>query len=50
MVLLGALIQTGILPLSADDVKAAINERTKKAFIEINQKAFDLGFSAAENS
>lgn len=48
MVLLGALIQTGILPLSADDVKAAINERTKQAFIEINQKAFDLGFSAAE--
>ena len=50
MVLLGALIQTGILPLSADDVKAAINERTKQAFIEINQKAFDLGFSAAETS
>ena len=48
MVLLGALIQTGILPLSADEVKAAINERTKQAFTEINQKAFDLGFSAAE--
>ena len=50
MVLLGALIQTGILPFSTNDVRAAINARAKKAFAEINQKAFDLGFSAAENS
>lgn len=50
MVLLGALIQTGILPFSADDVKAAIEKRTKKAFAEINRNAFDLGFSAAQNS
>ncbi len=50
MVLLGALIQTGILPFSADAVKDAINTRTKKAFSQINQDAFDLGFSTAENS
>ncbi|MBW1892270.1 MAG: indolepyruvate oxidoreductase subunit beta [Deltaproteobacteria bacterium] len=50
MVLLGALIQTGILPLSADAVKDAINTRTKKAFSRINQNAFDLGFRTAENS
>ena len=50
MVLLGALIQTGILPLSADDVKAAINKRTKNAFIELNRNAFDLGFAAAKDS
>jgi indolepyruvate ferredoxin oxidoreductase beta subunit len=47
MVLLGAIAQTGILPLSTDNFKAAIATKTKKAFTEINLKAFDLGFSAA---
>jgi len=47
MVLLGALIQTGIIPLSADNVLTAIQTRTKKAFVDINRKAFELGFSAA---
>lgn len=50
MVLLGALIQTGLLPFSTDDIKAAIEKRTKKAFAEINRNAFDLGFTAAQNS
>lgn len=49
MVLLGALIQTGILPLSKEDVTAAIGTRTRKAFTDINIKAFALGFSAAEH-
>ncbi len=48
MVLLGSLIQTGVLPISADNIKTAIKTRTKKAFLDINLKAFDLGFSAAE--
>ncbi len=48
MVLLGSLLQTGILPLSADHVKEAIRTKTKKAYIETNIKAFDLGFSAAK--
>jgi len=48
MVLLGALTQTDILPLSSDSVKAAIRTRTKKASIEANLKAFELGFAAAE--
>ena len=48
MVLLGALIQTHIVPLSAENVKEAIIKRTRKAFVEFNLKAFDLGFSAAE--
>lgn len=48
MVLLGALVQTGKIPLSADNVKAAIIARTKNAFLEWNMKAFELGFSAAE--
>ena len=47
MVLLGSLIQTGIMPLSADNVKEAIQTSTKKAFVDINIKAFELGFEAA---
>ncbi len=47
MVLLGSLVQTGSLPLSAESVKKAIQTRTRKAFLESNLKAFHLGFSAA---
>jgi indolepyruvate ferredoxin oxidoreductase beta subunit len=47
MVLLGALIQTGIMPVSADNVKEAIRTSTKNAFVDINIKAFELGFEAA---
>lgn len=47
MVLLGSLVQTGSLPLSAESVKKAIQTRTRKAFLESNLNAFDLGFSAA---
>ncbi len=50
MVLLGALIQTGILPIPAENVKTAIQTTTKKAFVDINIKAFDLGFEAAQNA
>jgi len=49
MVLLGALIQTGIIPLSAENVKTAIRTRTKKTFVDINLKAFNFGYEAAEN-
>ncbi len=47
MVLLGSLIQTGIMPVSVDNVKEAIRTSTKKAFVDINIKAFELGFEAA---
>ncbi|MEK6195751.1 MAG: 2-oxoacid:acceptor oxidoreductase family protein, partial [Deltaproteobacteria bacterium] len=47
IVLLGALIQTGILQLTVDSVKKAIETTTKKAFVETNLKAFELGFEAA---
>ncbi|MCP4215535.1 MAG: indolepyruvate oxidoreductase subunit beta, partial [bacterium] len=50
IVLLGALIQTGLLPLSAESIKQAIRSTTKAAFLDINIKAFDLGFSAAEKA
>ena len=47
MVLLGALTQTGVLPLSLEEVKEAMRSKTKKAFLDSNLKAFDLGFTAA---
>jgi indolepyruvate ferredoxin oxidoreductase beta subunit len=50
MVLLGALTQTGVLPLSADTVKSAMQRKTKQAFLEANLKAFDLGFAAAQKA
>ena len=50
MVLLGALIQTGILPLSVEDVKQAMKTKTKKAFLDSNLQAFDLGYSAAKSA
>ena len=48
MVLLGAMIQTDILPLKADSIKEIIKTKTKKTFVDINLKAFDLGFSTAK--
>ncbi len=50
MVLLGALVQTGALPISAEQVKAAMQTTTKAAFLDVNLKAFDLGFDAAKAS
>jgi indolepyruvate ferredoxin oxidoreductase beta subunit len=48
MVLLGALIQTGKLPVEAETVKEVIRTKTKQAFVESNIKAFELGFLAAQ--
>jgi indolepyruvate ferredoxin oxidoreductase beta subunit len=50
MVLLGALVQTGILPLSIDNVKEAMKRKTKPQFLESNLKAFELGVAAAEKA
>jgi indolepyruvate ferredoxin oxidoreductase beta subunit len=47
MVLLGALIQTGILPFTAETVKEAMKRKTKQQFLESNLMAFDLGYAAA---
>lgn len=47
IVLLGALIQTGVLPIGADEILATIRTKTKAAFVEVNLKAFDLGRKAA---
>ena len=48
MVLLGALSESGKLPLSAANITAAIRSVTKKTFIETNIKAFELGADAAQ--
>jgi len=50
MVLLGSLIQTGVLPISAKNIEEAIRTTTKKAFVDINLKAFELGFAEAQKA
>jgi len=49
MVLLGALIQTGKIPLTKETIQEAIKSKTKTAFVESNLKAFELGFSKANS-
>jgi len=50
IVLLGALIQTGALGFTKENVIEAIRRRTKPAFLEKNLKAFELGIQAAKTS
>jgi len=47
MVMLGALIGSGAVPIAEDDMKKAVGASTKKAFLESNLKAFDLGLRSA---
>ena len=47
MVMLGALIGSGSIPVGAEDMKKTISTTTKKAFLESNLKAFDLGMNSA---
>ena len=48
MVMLGALIGSGTIPITADDMKKTISSSTKKAFLESNLAAFDKGFEAGK--
>ena len=48
MVMLGALIGSGTIPIGAEAMKNTISTSTKKAFLESNLKAFDLGFAAVQ--
>ncbi|RJQ86124.1 MAG: pyruvate ferredoxin oxidoreductase [Desulfobacteraceae bacterium] len=50
MVLLGALIQTRLLPIGPEQVKEAIRTKTKAETAEMNIKAFDLGYAAAQKA
>jgi indolepyruvate ferredoxin oxidoreductase beta subunit len=47
MVMLGALIGTGATQVTEEVMKKTIAESTKKAFLESNLKAFDLGKEVA---
>ena len=47
IVLLGALMASGALPLSRESIEKAIGLRTKEAFVEMNLEAFRLGAEAA---
>ena len=49
IVLLGALVQSGTLGFTKENVIEAIKRRTKKAFLDKNLKAFELGYEAAQN-
>jgi len=48
MVMLGALIGSETVPISAEAMKETISAFTKKAFLESNLKAFDLGVRGAK--
>jgi indolepyruvate ferredoxin oxidoreductase, beta subunit len=47
MVMLGALIGSGTTPIGAEVMKKVLSTSTKKAFLESNLKAFDLGVAKA---
>lgn len=47
IVLLGALVQTGLLPVTGEQVKQAIRSKTKPDFVELNLKALEKGMAAA---
>jgi len=48
MVMLGALIGSGTIPIGAEDMKKVLSTSTKKAFLESNLKAFDQGMENAQ--
>ncbi len=48
MVMLGALIGSRAISIGPDDIKKVISTSTKKAFLESNLKAFDLGIKNAQ--
>jgi len=47
MVMLGALIGSGTIPIDAEAMKGILSTSTKKAFLESNLKAFDMGMAQA---
>jgi indolepyruvate ferredoxin oxidoreductase beta subunit len=46
MVMLGALIGSDTIPITAEDMKGVISTSTKKAFLESNIAAFDKGMQS----
>ncbi len=50
MVMLGALMAEGDIPLTEASLRKAIETRTKKAFVEANMKCFERGMQAAKEA
>ena len=50
MVMLGALVQTGEMPLNPELFRQVLRQKTKPAFVEMNLKAFDLGSKASNGA
>jgi indolepyruvate ferredoxin oxidoreductase beta subunit len=48
MVMLGALSGADAIPIPGNSIKEMISTSTKKAFLESNLKAFDLGMEAVQ--
>lgn len=48
MVMLGALIGSGAVSITGEAMKETIENSTKKAFLESNLKAFDMGMEEAK--
>jgi len=48
--MLGALFGTGLMPIKDETAKEAILSRFKAKVGEINIKAFDLGYEAAQKA
>lgn len=45
MVMLGAMVKHADLPITAEHLKQAIKENTRAKFLEMNLKAFELGYN-----
>jgi indolepyruvate ferredoxin oxidoreductase beta subunit len=46
MVMLGALVKSGAVPLSQDLFLRVIKEKTKKRFVDVNLNAFEMDMQA----
>jgi indolepyruvate ferredoxin oxidoreductase beta subunit len=46
MVMLGAVIGSGAVPIGPDDMKEVISTSARKAYLESNLRAFDLGLGS----
>ncbi|MBX6423300.1 indolepyruvate oxidoreductase subunit beta [Thermosulfurimonas sp. F29] len=50
VVLLGALAATGVLPFGREAFLAALKKAVKPAYLDLNLRAFDLGWRAVESA
>jgi indolepyruvate ferredoxin oxidoreductase beta subunit len=46
IVMLGALAGSGVLPIPGEAFQETIRTKTKEKLVEVNLRAFDLGFGA----